>query len=221
MSDEPPLTPDHTLAVRWLKSVHNIVRAFGFHRLRAVYATTFLFNCGFSFFTSFISVYLISRFSFSQSRLGDFFAYVGLWVIVTQGFITRRVSRSFSEPQVLRLSLILCGSGVLTYFLVKTPSQLFMVVPLFAVFNGLSQANLSGLVSRSVGPSIQGEIMGIQSSIQALGHSIPPILAGFLAAGIRPSFPLLVSGGTLILAGVVFVVTHRSSSMPPPQASRA
>ena len=84
----------------------------------------------------------------------------------------------------------------------------------FAIFNGLSQANLAGLVSRSVDASIQGEILGINSSIQALAQSIPPILAGFLAAHIRPSFPLLVSGSTIILAGIVFLIRPRPVQSP-------
>jgi len=103
---------------------------------------------------------------------------------------------------------------VLTYFLAGTPGQLYLVVPLFAVFNGLSQANLAGLVSRSVDASIQGEIMGINSSIQAFAQSIPPILAGFMAANIRPSFPLLVSGSTIILAGVIFLIFYRKVQLP-------
>lgn len=212
--DETHLTPNPDLKVNWIKSLHNLIRAFNLPGLRALYTSIFLFHCGFSFFTSFISVYLISRFGFSQGRLGNFFAYVGCWIVFTQAFVTRRVSRSFSEPEVLKVSMIVCGAGVLTYFLAGTPGELYLVVPVFAVFNGLSQANLAGLMSRSVDASIQGEILGINSSIQAFAQSIPPILAGFLAARIRPSFPLLVSGSTIILAGVIFLIFYRKVQLP-------
>jgi MFS family permease len=82
---------------------------------------------------------------------------------------------------------------------------LLIITPFFAIFNGLSQANLSALVSRSVGPQMQGQILGMNSSVQALGQTIPPILSGFLAAGIAARAPIVVSGITIIFAGCVFI----------------
>ncbi len=168
--DETHANPNPHSAVNWHQSVTNLLQAFNLRGLRGLYATVFLFHCGFSFFTTFISVFLITRFGFNQSHLGDFFAYVGLWVIFTQGFITRRLSRIYAEPQILKVSLIICGCGILCYFLAKTPLQLLCIVPFFAVFNGLSQSNMVGLISRSVDSSIQGEILGINASIQAFAQ---------------------------------------------------
>ena len=206
--------PKPDLELLWGKSLANLLQAFNLKGLRALYSAIFLFHCGFSFFTTFISVFLITRFGFNQGRLGDFFAYVGIWVVFTQAVITRRVSRFLQEREVLRFSLIFCGSGVLLYFLPKAAWQLLLVVPVFAVFNGLSQANLVGIVSRSVDASIQGEILGINASIQAIAQAIPPILAGYLAARIFPTFPVLVSGCTIILSGLLFITFYRPNPRP-------
>ena len=64
---------------------------------------------------------------------------------------------------------------------VRTTS-IHMTAPL----NGLSLANMGGLLSRSVAPQVQGEILGIGSSIAALANSLPPLIGGYVANWFAP-----------------------------------
>lgn len=203
----------HGLRINWGKSIHNIVGAFKFKSLRTLFATTFLFSGGFSFFTTLISVYLISKFAYDQGDIGNFFAYIGLWIIITQGVITRLVSRRFKEYQVLRFSLIGSGTGVLLHLLPTVGWVIFLVTPVLAIFNGLSMANLSGLISRSADADIQGEVLGINISLAALATAVPPIIAGGLAAAFGPAVSLVVSGIIIILAGIWFVTMYKPKEL--------
>jgi hypothetical protein len=137
---------------------------------------------GFSFFTTFFGVFLIDRFQFTQGDIGDFFSYMGLWIVFTQAVIVRRVSKKFGEPAVLRVSLIASGVCLLFYHVPTVWWGLLFIVPFFAMFNGLTQANLIGLLSRSASPRIQGEILGINASVQALAQVAPPLIAGLVAS---------------------------------------
>jgi len=87
------------------------------------------------------------------------------------------------------------------------------------MFNGLSQANSVGLVSASADASVQGEILGISASIQALAQSIPPIISGFIAASIAPNAPAMVAASVIITAGIVFWLFYKpvepKSELPP------
>ena len=198
------------------RSIANIGRAFSFPELRTIFLTSFFFNLGFGFFISFFGLYLIARFRLNEAQVGNFFAWVGLCAIFTQTVTTRRISAKFTEPQVLRFSLFGVGCVMLGYLLVPTPLWLYAVVPISSTFNGLSLANMGGLLSRSVKPQVQGEILGIGSSINALGNSLPPLMGGFFAARFAPSAPVVAAGVTMLLAWVVFLTLYR-----PVQVSEA
>ena len=197
------------------QSFKNIIKVFKFKELRPIFATNFLFQAGFTFFTTFFSVFLITKFHFNQGSIGNYFAYVGIWIAFSQAVVTRKVSSKFGERSILRYSLIGTGVFILAQFLPSVWWELLLVTPFFAIFTGLSQANLTSLVSRSVGPEIQGEILGMNASVQALAQTIPPIISGFVAAGIAARAPIVVSGVTIILSGIVFILFVKKPNFQP------
>ncbi|MDO8559972.1 MAG: MFS transporter [bacterium] len=199
-------------ALDWGKSVKNIFTAFKIPGAQLLFGTTFLINAGFTFFITFFSVFMIKRFGFQQGEIGDFFSYVGLWVVITQGLIVRQVAGRFSEASILKFSIPVLGVAVLLHFLPNGWSGLLLVAPVLAVANGLTQANLSGLISRSVGPEVQGEVMGISSSLAAVAQTVPPLLSGVIAAVLTPAAPIAVGALVLLLAGVLFAVRYRPAA---------
>jgi DHA1 family tetracycline resistance protein-like MFS transporter len=201
-------------SLNWRKAAQNINRAWSLAPLRPLYVTSFLFQSGFTFFTAFFGVFLISRFGFSQGRIGDFFALMGLWITFTQAVVVRRVARRWREPAVIGFSLLAGALCMLAYLGASSAWMLFAIAPVFAIFNGLTQANLPGLVSRSVGPEIQGEILGINASVNALAQAMPPVLSGLLAGAVSPGAPLLVSGLFIGAAGLWFLARFRPVAPP-------
>jgi DHA1 family tetracycline resistance protein-like MFS transporter len=193
----------------WGQSVKNIIKAFNISEIRTIFITVFLFQSGFTFFTTFFSVFLITKFGFTQSNTGNFFAYLGLWLVFTQGFLTGIISKKFSEVQVLRITLVATGVFILTYLIPDVWWGLFIVAPFFAFANGLSQSNITGLISRSVGPEIQGEILGINASVAAIAQAIPAILSGFIAASLTPYSPSIVAACVIILGGIIFISAYK------------
>lgn len=201
-----------TVRIEWLRSITNIIAAFGLRSLRIPFVSSFLYQAGFTFFTTFFSIYLIRKFNFNEGNIGDFFAYIGLWLVFSQAVITRSVAKRFSEYQVLRVSIIIAGIMVAAHFIPNAAWGLLLITPLFAIFIGLTQANLPGIISRSVGPKIQGEILGINSSLNALAQAIPPILSGYIAAYLTPNGPLFISSALIIFAGLIFAYFYKPNS---------
>jgi DHA1 family tetracycline resistance protein-like MFS transporter len=192
-----------------VRSLKNIARAYGMPELRPIFLTSFFFNAGFGFFISFFGLFLIHRFGFNEARIGNFFAWVGVCAIFTQVVTTRRIAARFAEYQVLRVSLLGVSVVMACYLLAPSPAWLFLIAPMSSTFNGLSLANMSGLLSRSVAPQVQGEILGIGSSIQALANSLPPLCGGFVAASLTPETPVLVASLTMFVAWALFVMIYR------------
>ncbi len=205
--------PNTDLKLSPLQALVNIAKAYSIPGIRTLYTTNFLFQAGFTFFTTFTSVFLIDRFSFTQGNIGDFFSYIGIWVAFTQIVITRQISSRLSSSAILRFSIIASGIFVLMYFLPKIWWQLLLITPFFAIANGLTQANMTGLISSSADRSVQGEVLGINSSVQALAQTIPPILSGYIAAKLTPETPILVSGVVIIIAGLFYNILYRPTKV--------
>jgi DHA1 family tetracycline resistance protein-like MFS transporter len=198
----------HTV-MHWAQSLINIGKAFNMKGVRTLYSTSFLFQAGFTFYTTFFSVFLINKFHYTQGNIGDYFAYVGLWIAISQAVLTRFIGRTLREDHILKIALFGVGIFVLDFFVPTTTVGLLWVVPAFAMFVGLSQANIPALVSRSADYKIQGEVLGINASVQALAQAIPPIISGYVAGSIGQNSPLVISSLVILASGIVFWIFYR------------
>lgn len=191
-----------------LKGLHHIQAAIKDKDARPLYLSNFLYWSGFSFFTTFIGVLLV-RYGFNEAGIGTFFGIVGAWVVVTQLFILRVVAKSYSEAKTLRVSILLVGSAIVLYPFMPNAFWLYVLLPLLAIPQGLSMANLSALVSKSVGPDRQGAALGINGSLLALAQGVVPILAGALTGvlGVEACF---IAGGIIVFGAWLALFARRS-----------
>jgi DHA1 family tetracycline resistance protein-like MFS transporter len=196
------------LKIQWDRSLIDVVHAYTYKGFRTLFTTAFLFQGGFTFYTTFIGVYFINKFNFTSGNIGDFLAYVGLWIVISQGLILRKLTR-FADYKILRVTLTSTGVLVLAFFLPTVWWQLLFVVPIFGIANGLSQAFLPTIISRSADQSMQGEILGINASVAALAQSIPPIIAGYLAAELVAQAPIYVASLFIVLSGLIFWLFYK------------
>ena len=186
----------------------NLKKAFQMQNLRVVFTVVFLLSFGFSFFAQFYQVFLIEKFHFNQSQIGTQFAYIGLWIAFAQGVITRIFSKKFNPKQILTFSTLLLS---ITFPLLLWPSNsvyLYFIMPFIAIFQGLTFPNYTALVSGLSAKDSQGEILGINQSIQSIGMAIPPIIAGFIVS-LHLYLPILVAGILTFIAWIVFVAFFR------------
>ena len=193
------------------QSLSNVVNGFKSDRLRIILVSSFLFSAGFTFFTTFFGVYLRNKFSFSSSKIGDYFAIVGLCIALSQGLVVGRVAKKLVDFKVLKFSMFGTGAMMLIYFLTPTTSSmyLYMVIPFFATFNGLCMANTSSLISRSAEMGKQGEAMGIYASVSSLSQVPAAVLVGYITTSITSSQPLIVASMCIGLAGLSFVLLFK------------
>jgi MFS transporter, DHA1 family, tetracycline resistance protein len=198
-------TPTEKLSVPWFSAIKHIVHAYSLKPLRGIFVTTFLFHSGITLFATFFTVFLLNEFNLQQTAIGYYIAYVGIWMILTQGLLLRILSKKFDEVTLLRFFLIIGAISIFAYYFPDKLTGLLLVGACFALTNGISMAVLPSLVSRRSDESVQGEILGINASIQALAQVGPPILAGFLAAQISPSAPIYISAAIIALAWIAFV----------------
>ncbi|MEM3374305.1 MAG: MFS transporter [Candidatus Woesearchaeota archaeon] len=183
----------------------NLKKAFAMKNLRLMFMIIFLFTIGFNFYTQFLQVYLIEKFNFSQSQIGDLFAYMGLCVALTQGILTRQLSKKFLPEQILRFSLILLSLSLVAMSFPDKAIYLYYLIPFVAISNGLTQPNATAIISNLADKESQGEILGISQSVQSFAMSLPALISGFIVS-IRIDFPIIISSFLIFVSWVAFVL---------------
>jgi DHA1 family tetracycline resistance protein-like MFS transporter len=181
----------------------NIKKAWELKNLRTLFIVTFFIAFGFNFFVQFFQVFLIQRFDFTETQIGNFFAYGGLWIAISQGLITPLMVRKFKNSQILNIALFLLAMSFPVLLLPEKVTMLYIVLPFVAVFYGLTQPTSMALVSNLSDEDSQGEILGINQSIQSLAQAIPPIVAGVIVS-LNAELPTLVGACATFVAWLVF-----------------
>lgn len=197
-----------------LTGFRNIGRAFAMTNLRWLFIVVFLMTLGFAFFTSFFNVYMIGKFDFAEKDLGFMFGFIGICIAFIQGVVMRPVSERFRPHQVPTVTLAILGGVLLLTLLPQEVFWVYILIPFVALGQGLSAPNINALVSESASENQQGEIMGINMSMAALGNAVPPFLAGLLGT-VDYAFPTIAAGGFVLLAWLVFVFVFRRRNPQP------
>jgi DHA1 family tetracycline resistance protein-like MFS transporter len=204
--------PNATGKVSLLTGVNNVRKAFKMLNMRVILLTVFLQSFAFSFFMQFNQVFLIKKFHFDEKEIGMFFGYIGLWIAFTQGVIVRNVTKKFSPPQILRLSLL--GLSI-TLLVILIPNQawvLLLINPFIAIFQGLTQPNQTSIVSTLTSKENQGEMLGMQQSIASLAFTIPPLIAGVIVS-VDYRLPIVAAAVITLLAWLNFYFRFDKSSL--------
>jgi len=190
--------------ISFLAGIMNLKKAYTIPNLRIMFLVNFLLIFGFSFFTQFFPVYLIQKFALDQGQIGNIFAYIGLWSAIAQGFFMRPLSKKHQPGILLAVSTGILGISLL---LILVPSNIFWllaVIPFVAVARGINQPNSTAIISNMTKSNEQGEILGINQSVTAMAHSIPPIIAGIIVT-FHQSLPIVAASISVLAALFVFI----------------
>ncbi|MBP6948966.1 MAG: MFS transporter [Candidatus Pacebacteria bacterium] len=183
-----------------LKALHNIQSAFTGKELSHLYTANFLYLIGFTFFTSSTGIFLVQKFGLTSGSLGTYFGVLGMWIVITQGFILRVITKKYTEKQILRFSLVAVALTIMLMPFMPSLIFIYVLLPFIAIPQGLSMANVSALISKSVSPDKQGAAMGINGSLSALAQGIVPAIAGGVTALLGLSFPYIFAGFCILIA---------------------
>jgi MFS family permease len=94
----------------------------------------------------------------------------------------------------------------------QVPWQLLIIVPLASIPNGIQMANFNALLTKKTDERVRGEVLGISSSVNSLGQSLPPLFAGAIAAYTASYVPVLLASFTVLSAGLVFIYKIKKNS---------
>ena len=194
--------------VIWTKALTNIRIAATSRELRTILLTEFAFWGGFAFFTTFLPLQLMQRLHYGPDSIGNFFAFIGICIALAQGILIPLLAKRFENYQVVRGATLAMAAALFLQLAVHSTITLVLVGALIAFCYSVFMTNASALVSSSASGDIQGEVLGIEASVQALGESIPAIVAGYIAT-IGINTPTLVGASVVLAGGILFNLFYR------------
>ena len=141
--------------------IYNIGKAFSMQKLRVLFLATFAFSFGWSFFGEFIPVYLIDKFGFTATGIGNYYAYNGICYGLSAGIFCAPVLKRYSPHYVFMWALLLCGAYMFLFLAIDSPHMLWYYIPPLCWLLALVFPTASALVSNSADKDSQGEVLGV------------------------------------------------------------
>ena len=148
-------------------------------------------------------LFMGEKFSWDIKQVSFGFAYIGIIIIFTQGFLVRRLLPKWGERRVLRLGLILFTLGLTGIAISGTVWAVAIALTLLSLGNGLSNPSTLGSISLLSSSREQGAAMGVTQSMASLGRIIGPPLGGFLYGNFAITAPFWTSGAMALLGLLV------------------
>lgn len=182
--------------------------------LRGVYLVIFIFSLGWGFFTEFSPIFLMRHLTFGLSEVANFYAWVGIWVALSQGWLIRPLLKRYAAHRLLMIALVVLGVTFPLMLLCDPGLGVFAVLPVIAYAEAIVSPTSTTIVSYLAAPEKQGETLGIYNSIQSAAIGLSPLFSGSLVA-LYPHLPVTVSSGCMLLAFIAFLCVSRKGKLSP------
>ena len=146
---------------------------------------------------------------------------VGILNIIVQGGLVRPALKRFGERALLFAGLSCGVVGYAMYGLADSSWKFWAATPIFSLMAFFTPA-VQGLMSRRLGPTVQGQLQGANGSLTGIAGMVGPLLfPSIYAYSVNtgtpinlPGMPFLVAAGCLAVAIVIAFVTLKSSEAP-------
>jgi DHA1 family tetracycline resistance protein-like MFS transporter len=180
--------------------------------LAPVVLTFFLATLGFGGFEPTLALLIKDALQLGERNSFLIFAYVGLVLVLTQGFLYRRLANRLSEVTFMALGLSLMALGLVllggvTWLASRQAAEWGTLLALMLVSMTLAVIGFAfltpsaqALISRRSDPAKQGEILGVNQSAASLARILGPIF-GLSLYKLTPShlLPYVFGAGLLVL----------------------
>ncbi len=134
-------------------------------------------------------LYLKDVFGWSIELSSYGFAYIGLIIVFTQGYLIRKLMPKWGERKLLVLGSIVAATGMVVIGTAPNVFWLFIGTTLLPLGNGMLTPTLLGTLSLLSAKNEQGEIIGVSHSLQSLARIVGPLLGGLVYQYVNTSAP--------------------------------
>lgn len=168
--------------------------------LRIICLSMFVFTVALAMMEPVLPYLVNERYAWGPRDMGYLFAYVGLLIIIVQGKLVGPLSQRFGSYVLVKSGIIMMAVGLLTMILTPVSLGILAGLTFTSVGGAIFNTSVFAITSHQATADGRGVSMGLVQSMQALGRSFGPLVAGGLYQ-VVPTFPL--SAGVIAM-GVAF-----------------
>lgn len=168
-------------------------------------------SIGMSAMESTLVLYMGDLFSWGLKEVSFGFAFIGIMIAFTQGFLIRKLIPLWGEAKVLFTGSVCFGTGMLLISSGFSVSIMAFAMTLVALGNGLCNPSILGSISQLTHDDQQGSTLGVTHSLSSLGRILGPAFGGMLYGLYKPG-PYLFAG--LLGTTTVFVTFFLKTQIP-------
>jgi DHA1 family tetracycline resistance protein-like MFS transporter len=165
----------------------------------------FLVVAAFSAFESTFALFAERVYAFHASSIGYVFAFVGVVLVIVQGFLVGRVVKRIGEHHIVPASLALVAIGLLMIPATHSVAALLVANGVMAVGMGFNNPSLMSLVSRYTAAEDQGGVMGLTQSLNSLARIIGPMWGGFAFDHLGIGMPYVSAAAVIAVASAISI----------------
>lgn len=179
--------------------------------LGPVMITFFLLSLAMASMEATLVYFMADRFKWTLKETSFGFAYIGIMLVITQGFLVRKLIPRLGERKILGFAIPVFCIGMA---LIAPAENLFLMalsMTLIALGIGHSNPSLSGVTSLLADSSEQGETLGANQSLASLGRILGPSIGGYLYS-VSPGLPFWFS--TFLATAAWILVLRYYQSIP-------
>ena len=169
-------------------------------------AVVFIANLAHYVYPSVFVLYADYRYAWGQKEVGYVLAAVGVLSVIVNVVLVGKAVQWLGERRALLWSL-LCGAvGFMVYGGASAGWMFLVGLPVSALW-AISAPATQALVTRQVGPEVQGRIQGALMSLTSMAGIVGPVIfAGSFGWFIGDAAPAHLPGAPFYLAGLLLLV---------------
>lgn len=171
-------------------------------KIKLFYLCNLLLAIGYFSFFRFLPVFLARRFHFSPAVLSYEMVYTSFSLMLGVLFLIPWLSRRLKPIQVLCVFSFFLALSFLAVILPTNVYALLLTIPLAGLSLGVVITHGSLLISNAAENHIQGQALGLLTSVQTLAEIITGIFGSILAVGIF-TMPIYIGAAMAFLCGIL------------------
>jgi len=165
----------------------------------------FLVVAAFSGYESTFALFSERVYGFHASSIGYVFAFVGIVLVIVQGFLVGKVVKKIGEHHIVPASLAIVAIGLLMIPATRSVAALLVANGVMAVGMGFNNPSLMSLISRYSSAEDQGGVMGLTQSLNSLARIVGPLWGGFAFDHLGIGMPYITSAAVMGIAAALSI----------------
>jgi DHA1 family tetracycline resistance protein-like MFS transporter len=169
----------------------------------------FLLSFSMSAMEATLVLYMGEVFSWGIKEVSYGFAYIGVIIVITQGYLIRKFLPKWGERFVLKMGTAAFFVGMALIPMAPNIWLMAVAITLVALGNGMSNPSILGSISNLTDSTEQGSTLGVTQSLSSLGRILGPALGGFAFHKFFIQSPFVLAGFLGFIAFLIVIVLNQ------------